>query len=90
MTRCVNVNDDRSADVSHEPDGVVRGRDDVGPVVQALTITRGRLRGELRHCVDEAHTFNEFTESLDRCDAVPALLGFEQDSCWFTLARASD
>lgn len=32
------------------------------------------LSRELRHAVDELHAFDEFAESLDRGDAVPALV----------------
>ena len=37
------------------------------------------LGGELRNTVDEANAFDQFTESLDRRDAVPMLLCFERE-----------
>jgi hypothetical protein len=33
----------------------------------------------LSHAVDEANALDQFTESLDRGDPVPALLGFERE-----------
>lgn len=60
---------------------VVHRRDDVSVDHQAFAIGLRWLSsdGELGHAVDEAHTLNELTESLDRGDAVPALLGLETE-----------
>ena len=75
MTSCRNVISDGSAVVSHD-----RGESFVGVAMSAWRTRRNFgscwLGRELRHTVDEANSFNEFTESLDCGNAVPALLCF--------------